>query len=50
MLGGVNAMKRKYKKIIFGKRYSARTCPRCGGTGTFLSGEICYYCQGTGEV
>ena len=29
---------------------SARTCPRCGGEGTFLSGEKCYYCQGTGEV
>lgn len=27
-----------------------RVCPRCGGEGTFLSGETCYYCQGSGEV
>ena len=29
---------------------SARVCPRCGGEGTFLSGETCYYCQGKGTV
>lgn len=28
----------------------SRVCPRCGGEGTFLSGETCYYCQGSGRV
>ena len=27
-----------------------KVCPRCGGEGTFTSGETCYYCQGTGKV
>lgn len=26
------------------------TCPRCAGTGTFTSGETCYYCKGSGTV
>ena len=26
------------------------TCPRCGGYGTFSSGETCYYCQGNKTV
>ena len=25
-------------------------CPRCGGTGTFKDGSICYYCDGKGTV
>lgn len=25
-------------------------CFRCGGTGTFTSGETCYYCQGDGYI
>lgn len=25
-------------------------CPRCGGTGSFNSGETCYYCNGDGEI
>ncbi len=31
-------------------RVWCRICPRCGGTGTFNSGETCYYCHGTGSV
>lgn len=27
-----------------------RICPRCGGTGTFNSGETCYYCHGSGSI
>lgn len=26
------------------------SCPRCGGDGRFESGEVCYYCNGKGEV
>lgn len=29
---------------------SEAVCPRCGGAGTFLSGETCYYCKGKGTV
>lgn len=28
----------------------SKICFRCGGTGTFTSGETCYYCQGTGTI
>lgn len=28
----------------------SKICPRCWGTGTFDSGETCYYCNGDGSV
>lgn len=42
--------KKTYKRIILKGTAREATCPRCGGTGTFLSGETCYYCQGSGTV
>lgn len=43
---------RKIHTIMIGRKgeIRARICPRCGGHGTMLSGETCYYCQGTGTV
>ena len=42
--------KRTFKRIVYGGKIRFRICPRCQGTGTFLSGETCYYCHGTGTV
>ncbi len=39
-----------FKKIMSKGRIRFRICPRCGGAGTFLSGETCYYCNGSGSV
>lgn len=35
-------------KRAHGFRMYRTPCFRCAGTGTFLDGSICYYCQGTG--
>lgn len=35
--------KRTFKRIVYGGKIRFRICPRCQGTGTFLSGETCYY-------
>lgn len=44
-------MKRySFKKVIYKGDTLSKICPRCGGTGTFLSGETCYFCKGTGTV
>ena len=42
--------KRTFKRMVYGGKIRFRICPRCQGTGTFLSGETCYYCHGTGTV
>lgn len=39
-----------FKKMIYTRKIRCRICPRCGGTGTFNSGEVCYYCNGSGTV
>lgn len=28
---------------------SSKTCSYCAGVGTYKSGEVCYWCEGTGE-
>ena len=44
-------MNKKFKRTKhLSKKIRFRICPRCQGTGTFLSGETCYYCHGTGTV
>ena len=46
----MNSKYKKVKKILYKGKIHFRICPRCGGTGTFNSGETCYFCQGTGTV
>ena len=44
-------MKNKtFKRIVYRGKVRFRICPRCGGTGTFNSGETCYYCHGSGSI
>lgn len=42
--------KRAFMRILYNGRGRFRICPRCGGTGTFNSGETYYYCHGAGSV